>query len=88
VHDAAKRRVRVRPDLKKLFLIVIASAFFRLTISIVNPKVEIEHRRFDARPGANLSPTSAIQGSASDSGVHARASGSPMNHVEPTYCNQ
>jgi len=49
--------------------------------------LESEHRLSDAKPGAELSPTSAIQGSASDSGVHARPSGSPMNYVEPTYAN-
>jgi hypothetical protein len=47
----------------------------------------IEHRRFDARPGATLSPTIAIQGSASVLGVHARSSGSPKDYVEPTYAN-
>ena len=36
---------------------VIASAFFRLTISIAIRSVEIEHGLFDARPGANQSPT-------------------------------
>jgi ABC-type sugar transport system permease subunit len=34
-----------------------------------------------------LSPTIAIQGSASVLGVHARSSGSPKDYVEPTYAN-
>ncbi len=36
---------------------VIFSAFFPLTNSIESLLIEIEHRRFDAIPGANLSPT-------------------------------
>jgi hypothetical protein len=72
---------------QEIFSAVIAIAFFRLTIFRLILSLEIEHRRFDARPGAILSPTSAIQGSASVPGVHARSSGSPMDYVEPTYAN-
>jgi len=72
---------------QEIFDEVIAFAFFVLTIFGVILSLEIEHRRFDARPGAILSPTSAIQGSASVPGVHARSSGSPMDYVEPTYAN-
>lgn len=64
---------------------VIASVFFPLTESCSVRSFEIEHRRSDARPEAILSPTIAIQGSASVPGVHARSSGSPKDYVEPTY---
>jgi len=64
---------------------VIASAFFPLTDSIALRSFEIEHGLSDAIPGAILSPTIAIQGSASVPGVHARSSGSPKDYVEPTY---
>jgi len=58
-----------------------------LTDAILILSVEIEHRRFDATPGVTLSPTIAIQGSASVLGVHARSSGSPKDYVEPTYAH-
>jgi len=64
---------------------VIDSSFFRLTVSIEILSVDQEHRRSDARPEEILSPTSAIQGSASVLGVHACSSGSPKDYVEPTY---
>jgi hypothetical protein len=62
-------------------------AVFRLTDSNLILSLIFEHRRFDAKPGATLSPTIAIQGSASVPGVHARSSGSPKDYVEPTYAN-
>ena len=63
------------------------SGFFGLTDSAAILSLKFEHRRFDARPGAYLSPTIAIQGSASVPGVHARSSGSPKDYVEPTYAH-
>src|SRR5438094_624246 len=62
---------------------VIRHACFRLTKPITIHNVKFEHWRFDAKPRATLSPTSAIQGSASVLGVHARSSGSPIDYAEP-----
>jgi len=62
-------------------------AIFELTESKPILSLILEHWRSDARPRATLSPTIAIQGSASVLGVHARSSGSPKDYVEPTYAN-
>ena len=44
-------------DLLLIFREVIRFSFFRLTDWTAIRSFEIEHRRFDAKPGANLSPT-------------------------------
>ena len=56
---------------------------FELTAVIVVPMVDIEPGGSMRSTGQHLSPTPAIQGSASVLGVHARTSGSPMRYANP-----
>ena len=64
------------------------AAVFRLTDRTAILSLIFEHRLSDAIPGAYLSPTIVIQGSATVPGVHARSSGSPKDYVEPTYAQR